>query len=62
MIEKASSVGAIVSEVASATEALHYAVNLIKEKKMTSLACPGLDKSDQDMILSLCEDSNLKLC
>ena len=61
MIEMATSVGATVCEVASVNEALHYAAGLLKEKKVSTLACPGLDKSDQDIILSLCKDTNLKL-
>lgn len=61
MTEKAGAVGTIIHEISSVSQALQYAVDLNKEKKLKTLACPGLDKEDRDMLMNLCKASDLDL-
>ncbi len=50
MTEKAIGIGTIVHEISSVSDAIQYAVDLNKEKKLNTLACPGLDSKDRDKL------------
>jgi len=61
MTEKAVAVGTIVHEISSISQAVQYAVDLIKKKNLKTLACPGLDPKDREILLDLCKSSGLNL-
>ncbi len=61
MIEKSLAAGTIVKEISSVSEGLAYAVDLNKKKSLKTIACPGLDKNDQDKMSDLCESESLDL-
>ncbi len=61
MTEKATVVGTIVQKTASISEAIKYAVNLIKEKNLKTIVSPGLKSEDIAMMSSLCKSADLTL-
>ncbi len=61
MTQRAEAVGTIVLEISSVPDAFQYVVNLSKEKGLRTLACPGLDTKDRDMLSGLCKSANLEL-
>lgn len=61
MTEKASAVGTIVHEIFSVADAIQYAVDLNKKKKLKTIACPGLDPEDREKMLDLCKSSGMEL-
>ena len=61
MSEKASAVGTIVHEIFSIAQAVQYAVDLNKKKKLKTMACPGLDPEDRGMLQDLCISSGMDL-
>lgn len=61
MTEKAAAVGTIVREVPLVTDAVRYAVNLTKEKRLKTLVCPGLGAKEREMLSKLCPSAGLDL-
>lgn len=61
MTEKATAVGTIVHEISCVSKAIHYAVDLNKNKNMKTMACPGLDTKDRDSLQDLCKSSGIDL-
>lgn len=61
MTEKAIAVGTIVHEISSAAEAVQYAIDLNKEKDLKTLACPGLEPDDREMMENLSRAEGLEL-
>jgi len=59
MSENAAGVGTIVHEISCVSEAVQYAVDLNKKKKLKTMACPGLDLKDRDSLQDLCQSSGL---
>jgi len=63
MTQKAVTVGTIVHEISSVSEAVGYALAMNKEKKLglKTLACPGLAQEDRDAMMDLCKSSGMDL-
>ncbi|MBT7631690.1 MAG: hypothetical protein HN597_18620 [Desulfobacula sp.] len=61
MKEKAAGVGTIVHEISCVSEAIKYAVDLNRKKKLKILTCPGLDQKDRDSLQDLCKSSGMNL-
>lgn len=61
MTENAQSVGTYVKKITCVADAIEYAIDLNIKKKYKTLACPGLAQKEQDMMLNLCNDANMKL-
>jgi len=61
MTKKAAAVETIVHEISSVPNAFQYVVDLNKEKKLKTLACPGLDQKDRDTLSDLCRSAGLDM-
>ena len=60
MMEKASLVQAVVSQITKFDDALEYTVNLTREKGLKTLASPGLCQADSTRLSSLCQNAGLE--
>ncbi|MCD4718520.1 MAG: lactate utilization protein [Desulfobacula sp.] len=61
MTKNAAAVGTIVHEIFSVSDAIQYAIDLTIVKKLKTLACPGLDTKNRDMMSDLCKSTDLDL-
>jgi L-lactate dehydrogenase complex protein LldG len=60
MMEKAGLVQAVISRIDSFDEALAYAVNLTREKRLNTLTAPGLSSEDSSHLSTLCQNAGLE--
>ncbi len=61
MVEKARAVGTVVQQMDSVSQALSYVIELAAQKKIKTLAIPGLDPAHQDKMEQLCRADGLNL-
>ena len=61
MTENAATVGTIVHEISSVSDAVQYAVDMNKKKNLKTMACPGLDPKDREMMQDLCKSAGLDM-
>jgi L-lactate dehydrogenase complex protein LldG len=61
MAEKAATAGTVVELIGSMEEAVHYAVALCLQKKMSTLTAVGLGDQERQLIASRCEQERIEL-
>ncbi len=59
--EKAGLVGTVVQEMSGAKDAAAYAVDLMKDRALTTMTCPGLATEARDRVVEACAAHGMEL-